>query len=180
MHRSEITCNLASPELERLKPTTTTTMSNHSHIPVPKSFGTPNKSTLHSLTKRGNALNTLTIENKTIPQSPTLQARVTSVAAQRASFERLDAAAASANVQKRNFHDNYTPPLSNYQAKLQDNSQQTSLKKTMIMSNSMRLNGGNNNNGVTSYEGNWKMKYEDSERKRKILLQKSETGNIYI
>ncbi|CAD6225767.1 GSCOCG00005715001-RA-CDS [Cotesia congregata] len=158
MHRSELTCNLSSPEIGRVKPPAMT----NSHIPVPKAFGVPNKSTLHSSTKRGN-LNTG--DNKP-PQSPTLQ-RVTSVAAQRASFERLDA---SASPKITRFHD-LSPPV-------KDNGYQFSLKRTTVSS---RFNGNNsnnnnnNNNSNASLEVNWKAKYEESERKRKVLLQKSET-----
>ncbi|XP_008546705.1 shootin-1 isoform X2 [Microplitis demolitor] len=161
MHRTELTCNLSSPEIGRVK---TPAMTN-SHIPVPKPFGVPNKSTLHSSTKRGN-LNTA--DNKA-PQSPTLQ-RMTSVAAQRASFERLDASAASASPKINRFHD-LNSPISNFQTK--DNGQQFPIKK--IVSNSRYNGSSNNNNNNLNLEVNWKLKYEESERKRKVLLQKSET-----
>ncbi|XP_034940108.1 shootin-1 [Chelonus insularis] len=164
MHRSELTCNISSPEIGRVK---TPTMTNHSHIPVPKSFITPNKSTLHSLTKRGNLSTSI---DKNSP-SPTLQGRITSVAAHKASFEKLDAAAAATNLQKRTFNDNSI--VSNFQSKFQDNGRQSPVRKTFSPSNSFKLNGTNNNT-VTSLDVNWKLKYEDSEKKRKILLQKSE------
>lgn len=170
MHRSELNYNLATPEIDRMK--ATSIMSNHSHIPIPKSFGLPNKSTLHSFSKRPNAINTLAGE-KSCPQSPTLQTRKMTVAAQRASFEKLDAAAAAAtNIHKRTLNDSNSSLI-----KIHDSGQQMATKKISTVCNNSRFNGNTNNNGVASLELNWKLKYEESEKKRKILLQKSEASN---
>ncbi|KAK0183371.1 hypothetical protein PV327_001420 [Microctonus hyperodae] len=167
MHRSELNYNLVTPEIDRMK--STSIMSNHSHIPIPKSFGLPNKSTLHSFTKRPNAVNTLAGE-KSCPQSPTLQTRKMTVAAQRASFEKLDAAAAAAaNIHKRTLNDSNSSLI-----KIHDSGQQMAMKKITTVCNNSRFNGNTNNNGVANMELNWKSKYEESEKKRKILLQKSE------
>ncbi|KAG8035481.1 hypothetical protein G9C98_006927 [Cotesia typhae] len=120
MHRTELTCNLSSPEIGRVKPPAMT----NSHIPVPKAFGVPNKSSLHSSTKRGN-LNTG--DNKP-PQSPTLQ-RVTSVAAQRASFERLDA---SASPKITRFHDLITREHNDLEKKYRELIRETSALQTQV------------------------------------------------
>ncbi|XP_063988740.1 shootin-1 [Diachasmimorpha longicaudata] len=166
MQKSEFHVSLTPGELGRYK-TPSTMSNNHSHIPVPKSFGSPNKSSLHSIVKRGNSTNALS--DKIGGSSP---GKAPSVAAYKASFERLDAAAAMSNSQKRILNDNHSSVTSN-SLKIQETP-----KRPINALNSSIFNGNNtnvnNNNGVTVGEVNWKYKFEDSERKRKSLIQKSD------
>uniref|UniRef100_A0A0C9QUA5 SHOT1_0 protein n=1 Tax=Fopius arisanus TaxID=64838 RepID=A0A0C9QUA5_9HYME len=162
MHKSEFHVSLTPAELGRVK-TPSAMSNNHSHIPIPKSLGSPNKSTLHSMAKRGNSANSLSDKTGVSPPGKT-----PSVAAYKASFERLDAAASQGNLQKRILNDN--------QSTINSLKNQESLKRPATVLNTSRFNGSNNNNnGITLGEVNWKYKFEDSEKKRKLLIQKSET-----
>ncbi|XP_015121166.1 shootin-1 [Diachasma alloeum] len=166
MQKSEFHVSLTPAELGRCK-TPSAMSNNHSHIPVAKSFGSPNKSALHSMVKRGNSTNAFSDKS-----GASSAGKAPSVAAYKASFERLDAAAALSNSQKRILNDNHSSVSSNSLKMLE------TLKRPAHVLNSSRFNGSNsnvnNNNGVALGEVNWKFKFEDSEKKRKMLIQKSD------
>lgn len=89
------------------------------------------------------------------------------VAAQKATFEKLDASVVQLRSRNNNNHlstssieirnlEEKSAPISNYK----------------INDNVVKLNGSN-----SFAESKWKNKYDDSEKKRKFLLQRNETGN---
>lgn len=87
------------------------------------------------------------------------------VAAQKATFEKLDASVqlrsrnnnnnlSTSSIEIRNFEEKSTP-ISNYK-----------------INDVVKLNGSN-----SFIESKWKNRYDDSEKRRKLLLQKNEAGN---
>ena len=143
---------------------------NHSHIPVPKISGSIKLHDKLPPTRRGSM-------EKTAGKS-------ISVAAQRAAFEKLDA---SVNSPKMRNNVN----LSNIE--LRSSEGKSSPAKKFEYSpkfngpHSPKLNGpysqrvnspiSHNLNRSNSFlESKWKSKYEDSEKRRKLLLQRSESG----
>lgn len=84
------------------------------------------------------------------------------VAAQRASFEKLEASV----VQLRSRNNNQ---LSTSSIEMRKSEEKTNACK---INDVVRLNRSN-----SFLENKWKNKYEDSEKKRKHLLQKNESGN---
>lgn len=87
------------------------------------------------------------------------------VAAQRASFEKLEASV----VQLRSRNNNQ---LSTSGIEMRKSEEKTTPVTGYKMNEIARLNRSN-----SFLESKWKSKYEDSEKRRKHLLQKSETGN---
>lgn len=87
-----------------------------------------------------------------------------SVAAQRASFEKLEASA----VQLRSRNNNQLSTSSD----MRDSEEKTTPVSNYKTSDVCKLNRDN-----SFVETKWKNKYDDSEKRRKLLLQKNETGN---
>lgn len=168
-------------------PRSSTTM-NHSHIPVPKISSTMK---LHDRLppRRGSMEKTA---GKTI-----------SVAAQRAAFEKLDASAAGqkirnninlSNVELRSpegrlsparkveYTSRLTSPLSPKVNSPLSPKLNSPLSPKLNSPHNPRLNGPNSpnlNRSNSFMESKWKSKYEDSEKRRKLLLQKSESGKYF-
>ncbi|KAL6427409.1 hypothetical protein ACFW04_008740 [Cataglyphis niger] len=88
-----------------------------------------------------------------------------SVAAQRASFEKLEASV----VQLRSRNNNQ---LSTSSIEVRDTEEKTTPVSNYKTNDVFKLNRDN-----SFIEAKWKNKYEDSEKRRKLLLQKSETVN---
>ncbi|XP_050463555.1 shootin-1 isoform X2 [Cataglyphis hispanica] len=88
-----------------------------------------------------------------------------SVAAQRASFEKLEASV----VQLRSRNNNQ---LSTSSIEVRDSEEKTTPVSNYKTNDVFKLNRDN-----SFIEAKWKNKYEDSEKRRKLLLQKSETVN---
>jgi len=88
------------------------------------------------------------------------------VAAQKASFEKLDA-----SVQLRTRNNNQLS-MSSIEMRNQEKFAPVS---TYRMNDVAKLNRSN-----SFMENKWKSKYDESEKKRKLLLQKSETGNYQV
>ncbi|KAG7201209.1 hypothetical protein KM043_003996 [Ampulex compressa] len=122
----------------------------HSHIPVPR-IPSAIKAQERCPPKRRGSFEKL--------------GRVTSVAAQRASFERLDA-----SVQLRSRNNN----LSTSSIEMR-NSEEKLGPSINSRTNELGLSKLNRSNSFM--ESKWKSKYEDSEKRRKLLLQKSEAVN---
>ncbi|XP_066580898.1 shootin-1-like isoform X2 [Prorops nasuta] len=121
----------------------------HSHIPVPRISNGGKAQERHPPKRRG---------------SFEKLGRTTSVAAQRASFEKLDAASSFSNSNS-NFISNSTVELRNHEEKAGSN---CSFKRNEVP----RLNRTD-----SFSENKWKSKYEESEKRRKLLLQKNEAIN---
>lgn len=88
-----------------------------------------------------------------------------SVAAQRASFEKLEASV----VQLRSRNNNQ---LSTSSIEMRDSEEKTTPVSNYKTSDVFKLNRDN-----SFIETKWKNKYDESEKRRKLLLQKSEAGN---
>jgi len=89
------------------------------------------------------------------------------VAAQKASFEKLDA-----SVQLRSRNNNQ---LSMSSIEMRNHEEKFVPVSAYRMNDAVKLNRSN-----SFMENKWKSKYDESERKRKLLLQKSETGNYHL
>lgn len=90
------------------------------------------------------------------------------VAAQRASFEKLEASV----VQLRSRNNNQ---LSTSSIEVRKSEEKATPMSGCKMNDVVRLNRSN-----SFLESKWKSKYEDSEKRRKHLLQKSEIGKLLI
>ena len=165
-------------------PRSSTTM-NHSYIPVPK------------------ISSTMKLHDRLPPRRGSMEKTVgkaISVAAQRAAFEKLDATAASqkirnninlSNVELRSPEGRLSPARKvEYASKLSsplspklNSSHSPKLNSPLSPKlNSSRLNSPsspNLNRSNSFLESKWKSKYEDSEKRRKFLLQKSESGKYF-
>ncbi|XP_017881052.1 shootin-1 [Ceratina calcarata] len=98
--------------------------------------------------------------------------RGVSVAAQKASYERLDASVQQLRPMKNNN-------LSNSSIEMR-NSEFEKPASPSVVSNNWKTNepvGVTKLNRSNSLESKWKSKYEESEKKRKLLLQKSEAAS---
>lgn len=123
----------------------------HSHIPVPRIPSAIKAQERCSPPRRG---------------SFEKLSRGVSVAAQKASFEKLDASVvqlrprnnnlSASSIEMRNTGEE-RQPVANW--------------KTNELASLTKLNRSN------SLESKWKSKYEESEKRRKLLLQKNEAGN---
>lgn len=120
----------------------------HSHIPVPR-ISTTFKAQERCPPKRRGSFEKLV--------------RGTTVAAQRASFEKLDA-----SVQPKPRNNN----LSTSSIEVRNLEEKSTSVNNYKTNDLVKLNRSN-----SFLENKWKNRYEDSEKKRKFLLQKSETGN---
>lgn len=129
-------------------PKTSTSSVIHSHIPVPR-VSTAIKAQERCPPKRTGSLEKFGRG---------------SVAAQRACFEKLEASV----VQLRSRNNNQ---LSTSSIEMR-NSEKTTPVSNYKTSEVFKLNRDNSFSEIK-----WKNKYEDSEKKRKLLLQKNETGN---
>lgn len=90
------------------------------------------------------------------------------MAAQRASFEKLEASV----VQLRSRNNNQ---LSTSSIEVRKSEEKATPMSGCKMNDVVRLNRSN-----SFLESKWKSKYEDSEKRRKHLLQKSEIGKLLI
>lgn len=150
-------------------PRSSTTM-NHSHIPVPK------------------ISSTMKLHDRLPPRRESMEkssGKSLSVAAQRAAFEKLDANAASqkirnnlniSNVELRN-PEGRSPPARKFEYSPKTNSPLSPKLNISRLNNSSSPNLNRSNSFL---ENKWKNKFEDSEKRRKLLLQRSESGKIKI
>lgn len=134
------------------EPAKTSSSVIHSHIPVPRITNAIKAQERCPPPRRG---------------SFEKLSRGVSVAAQRASFEKLDAA-----VQLRSRNNN----LSSSSIEMRNSAEKLASSTINCKTNHepiaiAKLNRSN------SLESKWKSKYEESEKRRKLLLQKSEAGN---
>lgn len=125
----------------------------HSHIPVPRISNAIKAQERCPPSRRG---------------SFEKLSRGVSVAAQRASFEKLDA-----SVQQQRWRNNN---LSSSSIEMRNSAEKLSSQagvnsKTNETVGAVKLSRSN------SLESKWRNKYEESEKRRKLLLQKSEAGN---
>lgn len=123
----------------------------HSHIPVPR-IPSAIKAQERCPPPRRGSFEKLT--------------RGVSVAAQRASFEKLDA-----SVQLRPRNNNLSA------SSIEMRNSEEKLASSSIVNSKTSEHGGFRLNRSNSLEGKWKSKYEESEKRRKLLLQKTEAGN---
>ncbi|CAK9805979.1 hypothetical protein ANTQUA_LOCUS4658 [Anthophora quadrimaculata] len=105
--------------------------------------------------------------------------RGVSVAAQRASFEKLDA---SVQQQQRSTTRNNNLSSSSIEIRNNEAEKLSSANSTTVTTNvsNWKTNeqvGGVKLNRSNSLESKWRSKYEDSEKRRKLLLQKSEAAS---
>lgn len=140
---------------------------NHSHIPVPK------------------ISSTIKLHDRLPPRRESLEksssGKAISVAAQRAAFEKLDANAASQklrnNLNLSNVELRHSEGRSSPARKFEFCPKANSPLSPKL--NNSRLNGPCSptlNRSNSFLENKWKNKFEDSEKRRKLLLQKSESG----
>lgn len=158
MNKTELNIVL-STEPPRTTTTAGTTNVIHSHIPVPR----------------------ITTNAQVKPQeqrcSPIRRGsfeklgRTTSVAAQKANFEKLDA-----SVQLRSKHSNLSASSIEMRNVDEKANPINPFKKNDYTYPKLNGNGNNSNANNCFLENKWKSKYEESEKRRKLLLQKSETG----
>jgi len=123
----------------------------HSHIPVPRISATIKAQEKCPPKRRGSF--------------EKLGRETGNVAAQKASFEKLEASV----IQLRSRNNNQLSTSNIEMRKFEEKTVPMNACKTNDV---MRINRSN-----SCLESKWKSKYEDSEKKRKHLLQKSETGN---
>jgi len=123
----------------------------HSHIPVPR-ISAAIKAQEKCPSKRRGSFEKLGRETG-------------NVAAQKASFEKLEASV----IQLRSRNNNQLSTSSIEMRKFEEKTVPMNACKTNDV---IRVNRSN-----SCLESKWKSKYEDSEKKRKHLLQKSEAGN---
>ncbi|XP_076245229.1 uncharacterized protein LOC143185838 isoform X2 [Calliopsis andreniformis] len=121
----------------------------HSHIPVPRISNVFKAQERCSPPRRG---------------SFEKLSRGVSVAAQRASFEKLDA---SVQLRSRNLSS----------SSIEVRNTEEKLTNSTIGNCKTNDHGFTRLNRSNSIENKWKSKYEESEKRRKLLLQKSETAN---
>lgn len=136
------------------EPARTTSSVIHSHIPVPRISNAIKAQERCPPSRRG---------------SFEKLSRGVSVAAQRASFEKLDASVQQQRSRNNNLSSSSIEMRNSESEKLA--SQTTANCKTNELVAVAKLNRSN------SLESKWKNKYEESEKRRKLLLQKSEAGN---
>ena len=122
----------------------------HSHIPVPRISATIKAQERCPPKRRGSF--------------EKLGRGTGNVAAQRASFEKLEASVAQLRSRNNN-------QLSTSSIEMRKSEEKTPVN-VCKMNDVARLNRSN-----SFLESKWKSKYEDSEKRRKHLLQKSEAGN---
>ncbi|XP_076667847.1 uncharacterized protein LOC143368718 isoform X2 [Andrena cerasifolii] len=123
----------------------------HSHIPVPR-IPSAIKAQERCPPPRRGSFEKLT--------------RGVSVAAQRASFEKLDA-----SVQLRPRNNNLSA------SSIEMRNSEEKLASSSIVNCKTSEHGGFRLSRSNSLEGKWKSKYEESEKRRKLLLQKNEAAN---
>lgn len=123
----------------------------HSHIPVPRISNAFKAQEKCPPPRRGS------FEKLT---------RGVSVAAQRASFEKLDA-----SVQLRSRNNNLST------SSIEVRNHEEKLANPTINNYKTNDHGIARLNRSNSIENKWKSKYEESEKRRKLMLQKSESGN---
>lgn len=140
-------------------PRTTTAATNviHSHIPVPRITNAQAK----PQEQRCSPIRRGSFEKL---------GRTTSVAAQKANFEKLDA-----SVQLRSKHSNLSTSSIEMRNVEEKSNPVNPFKKNDYTFPKLNGNGNSNTNNCF-LENKWKSKYEESEKRRKLLLQKSETG----
>ncbi|XP_061932506.1 shootin-1 isoform X2 [Apis cerana] len=135
------------------EPARTSSSVIHSHIPVPRISNAIKAQERCPPSRRG---------------SFEKLSRGVSVAAQRASFEKLDA-----SVQQQRWRNNN---LSSSSIEMRNSAEKLS-SQTGVNSKTNELVGVVKLNRSNSLESKWKNKYEESEKRRKLLLQKSETAS---
>lgn len=171
MNRSELNVFLNGNHHPGLRSTASTPPpSSPSHIPVPRSCSAKLQERIAGLRNGNNS-----------PNCSPGGVKSMSVAAQRAAFERLDAAAASSSPTASSPSPTGIKVPSGrhsagnsqfYVASYQDQNNPPSnappkSPKTLSRSNSFQE------------ASRWRAKYEDAEKRRKMLLQKSESGELY-
>lgn len=198
MNKSELKIVLSSMETSqsRIPSSSSSNNSNHSHIPVPKipSLVKLQDNRLLHQSQHNNNNNQQPQQQNGLAKRPgeSVVGRRISVAAQRASFERLqdavnnspsrvnkpqgfvavnnNAGSESPAVQLRsNYNSENRLPSSPFSSATSPSSP--------IKRNSHETSKLNRSNSSLSADSRWKTKYEESERVRKTLIQKSEAGN---
>ncbi|OAD62234.1 hypothetical protein WN48_06875 [Eufriesea mexicana] len=135
------------------EPARTTSSVIHSHIPVPRISNAIKAQERCPPSRRG---------------SFEKLSRGVSVAAQRASFEKLDA-----SVQQQRSRNNN---LSSSSIEMRNSETEKPASQTTTNCKTNELVGVSKLNRSNSLESKWKNKYEESEKRRKLLLQKSEAA----
>ncbi|XP_031368948.1 shootin-1 [Apis laboriosa] len=135
------------------EPARTSSSVIHSHIPVPRISNAIKAQERCPPSRRG---------------SFEKLSRGVSVAAQRASFEKLDA-----SVQQQRWRNNN---LSSSSIEMRNSAEKLS-SQTGVNSKTNEMVGVVKLNRSNSLESKWKNKYEESEKRRKLLLQKSEAAS---
>ncbi|KAK2579279.1 hypothetical protein KPH14_008238 [Odynerus spinipes] len=134
---------------------TATTNVIHSHIPVPRIANAQKPQERCFPIRRG---------------SFEKLGRTTSVAAQKATFEKLDA---SVQLRPKNSH----LSTSSIEMRNVDEKSTSSFKRADVTFPKLNGNSNSGSNGNNTFlESKWKSKYEESEKRRKLLLQKSEAA----
>ncbi|XP_071860765.1 uncharacterized protein [Bombus fervidus] len=137
------------------EPTRTSSSVIHSHIPVPRISNAIKAQERCPPSRRGSF--------------EKLSHRGVSVAAQRASFEKLDASVQQQRSRNNNLSSSSIEMRNSETEKLAFHA--TTNCKTNELVGVAKLNRSN------SLESKWKSKYEESEKRRKLLLQKSEAAS---
>lgn len=137
------------------EPARTSSSVIHSHIPVPRISNAIKAQERCPPSRRGSF--------------EKLSHRGVSVAAQRASFEKLDA-----SVQQQRSRNNN---LSSSSIEMRNSETEKLAFHTTTNCKTNELVGVAKLSRSNSLESKWKSKYEESEKRRKLLLQKSEAGN---
>ncbi|CAK9800000.1 hypothetical protein ANTPLA_LOCUS2189 [Anthophora plagiata] len=146
------------------EPARTSSSVIHSHIPVPRISNAIKAQERCPPPRRG---------------SFEKLSRGVSVAAQRASFEKLDA---SVQQQQRSTTRNNNLSSSSIEMRNNESEKLSSASSTTVTTNisNWKTNehvGGVKLNRSNSLESKWRNKYEESEKRRKLLLQKSEAAS---
>ncbi|XP_046434545.1 shootin-1 isoform X1 [Neodiprion fabricii] len=141
--------------------------SSHSHIPLPKVSSTVRLLDRYPPARRESP------EKMVNRRSP---ARTTSVALQRASFEKGDTSPVQANNKSRSYSSNSPIESRNTEEKTMWRTNSTDGKRVETIRSTLELGDKKLNRSNSFMESKWKSKYEDSEKRRKMLLQKSESN----
>ncbi|XP_017799126.1 PREDICTED: shootin-1 isoform X1 [Habropoda laboriosa] len=141
------------------EPARTSSSVIHSHIPVPRISNAIKAQERCPPPRRG---------------SFEKLSRGVSVAAQRASFEKLDA---SVQQQQRTTTRNNNLSSSSIEMRNTETEKLCSASTTISNWKTNEQIAGAKLNRSNSLEGKWRSKYEDSEKRRKLLLQKSEAAS---
>lgn len=167
MNKTQLEIVLQAPE-----PPRSLSGAAHSHIPLPKVSSTVKLLERYPPARRESP-------EKINPRSP---ARTTSVALQRASFEKAGVENNSCSTIQLKPRSNSTNHGTNEAKNVEEKivwrtTNSTDSKRVESIRNNLETVGDKNLNRSNSFmESKWKTKYEDSEKRRKMLLQKNESS----